>query len=58
MSWAKWIVAAVACGLGVLALLGMSWVHADWTTGNRVLHLAMAVALGTAGYLCLRRAAA
>ena len=50
-----WIVAGLGCGLAMLTVLGMAWVHTDWTTGNRLFHLALAVALGAAGGECFRR---
>ena len=55
MSPVLWIVAGVACGLAMLVVLGMCWVHADWTAGNRLVHLGLAVALGAGGGECFRR---
>jgi hypothetical protein len=33
----------------MLTVFGMCWVHADWSTGNRLGHFALAVALGGGG---------
>ena len=44
-----WIVSGVGCCLAMLTVFGMCWVHADWSTGNRLGHFALAVALGGGG---------
>ena len=55
MSQAWCIIVGVACGLAMLTVFGMCWVHAEWSTGNRFGHLALAVALGAVGGRCLNR---
>ena len=46
----------VLCLLGLLAVLGMQWVHANWDVNKRIVHFGIALALAVGAYLCLRRA--
>jgi hypothetical protein len=48
------LIIGVLCCLGVLAVLGMFRVHADWGTGKRVTHVGIVVALAVIALLCLR----
>jgi hypothetical protein len=43
------------CLLGLLVVLGMQWVHADWDVHQRIIHFGIALALAGCAYLCLRR---
>ena len=44
----------VLCCLGVLAILGMFFVHSDWGTGKRLAHVGIVVALALVALACLR----
>ena len=45
----------ILCLLGVLAVLGMQWVHADWDVSKRIVHFGIALALAIVAYACLGR---
>ena len=49
------LIAGVACAAAVVVIFGMMWVHADWTTADRLVHAALAAVLAACAYACLRR---